>query len=263
MFAKSEKRSDYQKTRNSIVAMAVDYKHGYYVAPHKHRRAQLIFAASGVMTVSTAEGHWTVPATRAVWIPPWQIHEIRMTGTVRMRTLYFEPLAVSALPAACAVVVVTPLLRELILEAVRIPVDYAPGGRDERIMQLIVDEIRTLKQLPLQLRFPQDARARAVALLVAAELDSQRRLKEWAALGGVSPRTLERLFESELGISFGRWRQQARLQASLPLIAEGRPVLETALRLGYESPSAFTYAFRRAFGMTPSRWAASLDGADG
>lgn len=263
MFAKSEKRSDYQKTRNPIVAMAVDYRDGYYVAPHRHRRAQLIFAASGVMTVSTGEGHWTVPATRAVWIPAGETHEIRMTGMVRMRTLYFEPRAVPTLPRACAVVMVTPLLRELILEAVRIPSDYGPDGRDARIMRLIVDEIRTLKQLPLQLRFPQDARARHVAMLVARELDSPRRLSEWAELGGVSPRTLERLFATELGVSFGRWKQQARLQASLPLIAEGRGILETALQLGYESPSAFTYAFRRAFGMTPSRWAASLHGIDG
>jgi len=31
------------------------------------------------------------------------------------------------------------LLRELILTSLTVPVDYLPGGRDERIMELLLD----------------------------------------------------------------------------------------------------------------------------
>ena len=68
----------------------------------------------------------------------------------------------------------------------------------------------------------------------------------------MSPKTFHRRFLSSTGITFGRWRQQARLLLSLEALAEGQPVLQVALQHGYESQSAFAAAFRRQFGVAPS-----------
>jgi len=242
----------YQHTARPIVAMGKDYASGQHVPKHSHRRAQLVFSVSGVMTVSSEDGRWTVPATRAIWVPAKVQHSIEMAGAVQMRTVYFEPREVTALPKSCAVVNVTSLLRELILEAVKVGTDYPASGRDARLMRLIVDEIRTLRQLPLQLQFPSDARALRVARRVLAEPENPMSVEEWARVAGVSSRTLARLFAAELGISFGRWCQQARLQQSLSMLAGGESVITVALSLGYESPSAFAYAFRKYFGVSPS-----------
>ena len=73
-------------------------------------------------------------------------------------------------------------------------------------------------------------------------------------ISGVSKRTLERLFRAETGLTFGRWRQQARLLEALRLIAAGRPVTTVTLDVGYESPSAFIAMFKNALGTTPSRY---------
>ena len=67
---KSTHHRDYQNTPHPIVAMAIDYADGFSNAPHSHPRAQLLFAMSGIMKVSTGEGTWVVPPSRAVWIPP-------------------------------------------------------------------------------------------------------------------------------------------------------------------------------------------------
>ena len=53
----------------SVVAMAKDFPNGHLIPFHQHARSQLLYASSGVMTVTTANGIWVVPPLRAVWIP--------------------------------------------------------------------------------------------------------------------------------------------------------------------------------------------------
>ena len=66
-----------------------------------------------------------------------------------------------------------------------------------------------------------------------------------------------RLFQRETGMSFLRWRQQARLLLALALLAEGQSILSVALACGYDSPSAFSAMFRRVLGKSPSEYFAS------
>jgi AraC-like DNA-binding protein len=51
------------------------------------------------------------------------------------------------------------------------------------------------------------------------------------------------------------WRQQVRLMEALSLMAAGRSVTTIAFDVGYDSPSAFTAMFRRAYGVPPSLYA--------
>jgi AraC-like DNA-binding protein len=57
-------------------------------------------------------------------------------------------------------------------------------------------------------------------------------------------------------MSIGRWRQRHRLITALRLLAEGTPVTEVAMRVGYSTPSAFTALFTRTMGQPPSRYTA-------
>jgi AraC-like DNA-binding protein len=76
-------------------------------------------------------------------------------------------------------------------------------------------------------------------------------LDQLARRHGAGRRTLERIFRGETGMSFGMWRQQARLLHSVSALAEGKPVTEAALDAGYASVSAYIAAFKRTFGCTP------------
>jgi AraC-like DNA-binding protein len=66
-----------------------------------------------------------------------------------------------------------------------------------------------------------------------------------------SARTLYRRFLKETGISFARWKQQARLLESIRRLAQGTPVTTVAMDLGYDSASAFSAMFRRSLGIAP------------
>ena len=158
------------------------------------------------------------------------------------------------LPRACCVIEVSPLLRALILAAVEIPVDYDIGGREGRIMALILDEIASMQVVPLCAPMPNDARLVRICRALFKEPAQGESLAYWARAAGMSRRTLTRLFRRETGMSFASWRQQVRLLEALSRLAAGQPVTAVALDVGYQSPSAFTARFRRTFGTTPTHY---------
>jgi AraC-like DNA-binding protein len=235
-----------------VTATAMDYGPKYLVKPHRHPVGQLIYAVRGVMVVSTAVGQWVVPATRALWMPASMVHAIRMVGHVRMRTIYVRRDSALNLPSACAVVAVSTLLRSLILEAVSVQLPYADGSRDSRLMRLLIDEIVQMPVLPLNLPIPSDPRLRVIHDKIKASPDTPNTIAQWARQFRLNPRTVQRLFLGETGLSFGQWRRQARLLAALEMLARGERIIDIALAVGYSSPTAFSTMFRRQFGAPPS-----------
>jgi AraC-like DNA-binding protein/mannose-6-phosphate isomerase-like protein (cupin superfamily) len=247
------------KTDRPLVGHSSDHPAGFLIALHQHPFAQLIYAAAGVMTVATEDGIWVVPPERAVWVPPFVGHSIRMTGNVQLRTLYLEPSIAPIEGRQCCVVQVSDLLRASILRAVEFEQPYPISGAEARVVSVIVDEIHEAPTAPLHLPMPHDPRARRVADALRSEPGDTRRLAEWGRIAGASERTLERLFRNEVAMSVGAWRQQARLLHGLELLAAGESVTSVAMRLGFESPSAFIAMFRRAMGTTPGRYFRAAD----
>jgi len=79
-------------------------------------------------------------------------------------------------------------------------------------------------------------------------------LKRFAYLTGRSLATFKRDFEKIFHISPSRWLQQRRLQEAHYLIKEkGRAPSEIYLDLGFEDLSHFSFAFKKKFGVAPSR----------
>ncbi|MDH3474798.1 MAG: helix-turn-helix transcriptional regulator [Rhodospirillales bacterium] len=245
---------DLEDPGRPIVALASDHPGPHRFPPHRHLRAQLVYAIEGVMSVATATGTWVVAPQQAVWVPAGIVHEVRAAGPLAMRTLYVHPEAAGGLPASCCVVRVPPLLRELILRAVALPDDVPSGGPAARLLALIPDELRALEPEPLYLPLPRDRRLTAVTERLAAAPADGRPLGAWAREVGASERTLARLFLKETGLTFGSWRQRLRLVTAVARLAEGQAVTTVALDLGYDSPSAFIAMFRRVLGTTPGRY---------
>ncbi len=128
--------------------------------------------------------------------------------------------------------------------------------RDGRLMMLLLDELRQEPALPLHLPQPTEPRLARICRAIVRHPERQDGAADWARALGVDPKTVHRLFLRHTGMTFGRWRQQARLLAAMERLARGERVLEVALDLGYESPSAFAAMFRKAVGEPPSAFAA-------
>jgi AraC-like DNA-binding protein len=181
-----------------------------------------------------------------------------MPGAVSMRTLYLRRGLASKLPAICTVLHVTPLLRELIVEAVRIGNLHARNHLHRALRDVILFHLSGASPVPTFLTLPRDPRALAVAhALIASQADNPS-LASLCARAGASVRTIERVFRSEVGTDFATWRRQARLMRAVELLAAGSSVKQAAFAIGYRQPSAFVEMFRRTFAATPKVWAAAL-----
>ena len=233
--------------------LARDYPAGWRVARHRHRRGQLVYAASGVMRVTTRAGIWIVPPQRAVWVPARMPHEIQMESAVAMRTLYLDQRAATTLGHQCKVLVVSGLVRELVLGLM----DDSPRRRSERgalMTRLLLRELGVADQVPLHLPTPADPRLQRVCALLLEGRGRAWTLDRLARQSGASTRTLARLFRQELKTTFLRWRQHADIARAVSQLADGASVKAAAHGAGYNSASAFTAMFRRALGVTPTRY---------
>lgn len=218
---------------------------------HTHPDHQLAWAAHGVLTVLTDTATWVLPPTRALWIPAGLRHETRSSGTALMRSAYLSPQRCPVSWPEPTPVAATRLLAELIgyLEAEDLAADQRTHA--EAVLAGLLEPVT---MTTIELRFPPPGSARDVALALAANPDDHRTLDQWGRLAGASGRSLARAFVAGTGLTFGRWRVLARLQAALPDLAAGSPIAGVARRAGYESASAFVAAFRRETGTTPAAY---------
>ena len=235
-----------------LVPFAHDYAHGDSEPWHEHDCAQLLHTLSGVVRVDTASGCWVVPPGRGVWLPAGTQHSLRITGNVAARTLFIDQLARADLPAGCQIVQITPLLRELIVSSLALAERYAPASRDERIYELILDEIRGMAILPFGLPEPQSETLRRLCQQVREAPGDVWSSSQAAKACSMSERTLNRHFQQQTSLTWREWVRRAKLMEALIRLAQGHSVLRVALELGYGSHSAFSAMFRRVMGVAPS-----------
>jgi len=231
---------------------AVTHPSGAVVLPHQPGWDQLLYATSGLMRAETGAEVWVVPPHRALWLPDGVSGVVRMQGRVAVRTLYLR--SAGLLPPRTLAVDVPPLLRELILHAVRsCPLERARADH-QRIVDMIGDQLAVAPHPPLQLPLPHDGRALRLARAMMANPEQAGALNRLAAGVGASRRTLERLFLAETGMTIGQWRGRLRLVLAVEQLAAGRPVTAVASAVGYATPSAFTAMFRAQLGDPPRRY---------
>jgi len=235
--------------------MAKNYPAGYAGYMHSHARAQFLYAASGSMKITFQQGCWIIPPQRAVWLPPHYLHQTGSIGPLEMRTLYIQQDACpSAAPSEPRMIGVSPLLRELVLRTIEMPIEYDENGQDAHIITALLGEIDWTALHPVSLPPLRDPRLRRMEEMLTRKPDDTSTLEEWAERLSISSRTLTRLLHKEAHLSFQVWRDQVRTFAALPMLAEGRTLAEIADALGYETAWSFTAMFKRVTGKVPSRY---------
>ncbi len=236
------------------------------VGLHAHRRAELLLTLRGAVTCEAEQGVWIAPPHCAVWIPSNLPHSVTLIGEVELYGLFIEPEAAPTLPGHCSILVVSPLLKQLVLRAARLPELYDLDGPDGRLMAVLLDQLAAAAPEPLDVPMPSTPRLKRIADAIIANPRDRSTIEAWSTHLGVAPRTLTRMLERETGMSFGRWRQRLHIVIALQRLAQGAPVQTVALDLGYEETSSFVTMFRKALGKPPRRYLAertsNLSGTD-
>jgi len=234
---------------------------GRAVQPHSHPRGQLLWAHDGVLRVSSGGNVWIVPPTHAMWIPGGLEHDLVTETDAHIRNLHVDPSALHRLARlgrdACSVRVMNPLMRALILKLCESDLSAPFDERTNRLVDVVLDELAALEEAPLSLPGGHDPRLVRLTRYLGTRPEDPRLLSELAAIAGASPRTLERLFVKETGLTFRAWRTRLRLLSAIERLNRGQSSTEIAHSLGYSSPSAFVAAFRGYFGRTPQQFLAA------
>ncbi len=227
---------------------------------HSHPWPQLTFSTRGVIRLSTREGSYIVPPSRALWVPADIPHSITLIEDAELRTVYLHAW-IAPDWEKCEVLEISPLLRALMLA-----LDTAPDGpdhthhaadphaaqRERWIAPLLVDELERATQIRIDVPLPADRHLRQLCETLLRNPADRATLAERAAAVGASERTVARRFREQLGMSWQQWRQQAVLAHALPLLARGMAVSQVASASGYTTDSAFCAMFKAATGKSPT-----------
>lgn len=165
-----------------------------------------------------------------------------------------RPDVLHGLPSDPCVMGVSEMLRALVRRAASWTAEADLQPEQERIVGVLLDEIRLARREALHLPLPAERRLLTIANLLIEHPEDERTFDELAAWAGLSARTARRHFAAQTGMSFVQWRQQARLALALEQLANGEAVACVADALGYATPSNFIAMFRKAFGESPARY---------
>lgn len=247
----------------SVFTLALDLSEGASVATHQHAEGQLLFATAGVLAITTDEGCWVVPGSHALWIPPHVPHWTRSIGAASIRTIYFSKERTEHFHHECVLLEINNLLRELVIAVLEIADDIIEGTRNDYLLKLFIEELKTSPVSNIYLPTPNTQRLKTLCQTIFYNGKLNWGLADCANYLGVNQKTVQRWFLNDLNMSFGAWRKQARLMVALQWLAAGKNILEISLEAGYSSPSAFSAMFRNEFGTPPSTFMSFTKSIDG
>ncbi|MCC7266791.1 MAG: helix-turn-helix transcriptional regulator [Caulobacteraceae bacterium] len=226
-----------------------------YFARHAHDWGQVVYAISGVLTVAAERRSFVISPEQAVWLPPTTEHEVGSMHGAEFRSLWVAADAAPTLARDASLFRVAPLLRALIQEAADLQEGHAAGEYRWRVIQLIFDQLERSEPISTALPWPTRDPLKRLCEALYADPSDVRSADDWSETLGMSPRTLTRRFEAEVGMSLRSWRRRVRLFKAAELLSGGMDVTRTAMELGYGSSSAFAYAFRTGMGQSPQTYA--------
>lgn len=221
---------------------------------HSHARGQLFALTRGLLVVEAGGERWMFPSQRCAWIPPDWMHKARSVGGAAGSMVYLSSEMCRGLPRTPCLFSSSELLFAIVQRVLAWDPLHALNPARKRLVTVLRDEIAQAEQQPLRLPVPSDARLARVARALLDDVGDDRGLDDWAHFAGMSRRAFMRAFSADVGMSFGRWRRQARLFAALELLAQNKSVTEVALAVGYDSVSAFIEMFRTMLGITPQMY---------
>lgn len=230
---------------------------------HSHEVHQIEYAIGGVVDVETASAHYLLPPQQAAWIPLGLEHQATMNPDVKTVAVMFDSRLIPDGGDRARIIAVSPLIREMMIYALRWPIDRPDGDAVSdgffRTLAHLVSEALD-HEAPLSLPTSENPIVAAAMEYTKENLDSVT-ADDVSRAVSVSDRTLRRLFQDTLGLSWRTYLLHARMLRAMALLATpGQSVQVTATAVGFDSLSSFTRAFTQFCGETPSTYRKRVGG---
>lgn len=230
------------------------------VSFHKHIKGQFLYTEGGVVHVITDSQTFFLPARHYMWIPAGVLHSIHPgTPNVIMRNLYFpRENSEDEFYSKIGIYPINELLLQMIIYTNRWSGDLLSNDKRAwhflKAIKSILLEVSNYN-LPLSLPYAKDKRLKSVIRYMEANLHESIVLSDFEKKMGVSSRTLSRLFQNDVGMSFVQYLTIQRLMRAIVLLLENQlSVKEVASAVGYNSIPTFSNTFFKILGIRPSEY---------
>lgn len=221
---------------------------------HSHPRGQLIYATRGVMNVVVGNNIWVVNPLQGLWIPGGVEHQVTFQKDVNYYSVFIDPSVTDGLPISSFSFDIPMFLKQLVFKIITFGTEGNLEASQKRVIGVFLDELALIIPSATFLPTTNDERLQKVVELLMNDVASKNTIDHYAELSFMSTRTLSRLFIKELGMNFSDWRTRLKLLEAIKRLGEKQSIKEIALNLGYETPSAFIYMFKKHLGKTPSNY---------
>lgn len=230
---------------------------------HRHNDHEIIFVEKGCYRGRINDVAVSIPAGGLVILKPGDWHEDDISAGVRYYALWFrlargQLLRPSTEPAG-QIVAQSDFSWNSHLQQFVTRTEIIPNASrlDALLAPLLWDIADVLPRDSLATPFVSHAAGFAVDLArVFSRSESRKvRVADLARALGLSPRSLERRCQEELGHgpahAYAAWRLERAAQL---LVGTDWPVRAVSDALGYANPFHFSRAFTRHYGQPPARW---------
>lgn len=232
----------------------------FHNAEQQLSHGRLLFTEQGLLHLQLGEKLFLVPSWYCAWIPAGQPHQLwSNSARLHVRDIFFESdFCTNAVFHRAAVFNGSPLFRDMLRHTEKWNEQKTADEYEltfvTTLRQMMPDEMQQAFHVSLHTS-QQPAFQRALEY-VHNNYATDVRLEDLAKISYHSPRTLQRLFEQEAGLSFSSYLKTTRMLKAIELLGSTKQtVSEVAWAVGYSSLPTFSNTFKSITGTPPELFA--------
>jgi len=225
---------------------------------HQHDKAQLLLVYGGIAYLQTQERDLYIPSNHYIWIPGNYPHNLMFnTQDLYIINIYFPQQKAGGFYDELGIYPVSKLLSEMLSFSEKWQGDYAEGSWEFEFLSTLKNVLskENLKKFSIQLPTTDDQRLNAITNNIRTRLNESLSLEDTAKRAGMSVRSLTRLFQAKLHITYIQYLKMLRIIKAMELINDtDLNMTEIAYEVGYSNIAAFSNNFHQLTNMRPTEF---------
>lgn len=225
---------------------------------HQHDKAQLLLVYGGIAYLQTDERDFYIPSNHYIWIPKNYPHNLMFnTQDLYIINVYFPDEKAESFYDELGIYPVSKLLAEMLSFSEKWQGDYYQGSWEFDFLTTLKGVLskENLKKFSIQLPTTDDERLNTIIDNFKNRLNENLSLDSIAQQSGMSVRSLTRLFQTKLHITFVQYLKMLRIIRAMELIKDTDwNMTEIAYEIGYSNISAFSNTFHQLTNMRPTEF---------
>ncbi|WP_417885415.1 helix-turn-helix domain-containing protein [Zunongwangia sp.] len=231
-----------------------------HIPMHCHDKHQMSYVEGGVAFLNTKKKSYFFPARHFIWIPAGREHNVTSRTSVKMvHNIYFPKTLIPTnhkLQKHGGIFPVTNLLMEMIYytENWNGDINKLQKKSNYEFMLALKNIVLDVAETPLPVVLPttENEILRPILKYIHQNIEKPLNLEGIAYEFGQSSRTLSRLFQKNMEMSFLQYVKLTRIIKSMELLLQSElSITQIAFSCGYNSLSAFSYAFQQIVHRSP------------